>query len=338
MTGTAAHGPVAVLGAGSWGTALAIHLARRGREVLLWGHRPDFVEELARERRNPRYLPDIPFPQELHPLPSLEEVLQRSGDLLLAVPVRGLRGLLDRIAAQPPPGLSLAWSCKGLEAGTRKLVHQVVEEVLGPVQGAVVSGPTFAAEVARGLPSALTVASREPHTAQHWAEHLHGDGMRAYTTDDLVGVELGGAVKNVMAIAAGISDGLGFGANARAALITRALAEMMRLGVAMGGRRETFMGLAGLGDLVLTCTDDQSRNRRFGLALARGCTPDQARESIGQAVEGEKTTFEVAALARELEIEMPITDQVAAVLRGRTTPAGAVESLLSRERKPEIPG
>ncbi len=328
--------PILVLGAGSWGTALAILLAGNAQPTRLWGHRPGHIRELQRQRRNPRYLPDAEFPTGLEVVEHMREGLRDGAEVLVAVPAKGLREVLRQLRECGMDGLRLSWACKGLEHGTRKFPHQVVAEELGAgFPTAVISGPTFAAEVARGLPTAVTVASADPDYAAALAGRLHGGAFRAYTSADVVGVELGGAVKNVLAIAAGIADGLGFGANTRAALITRGLAEMMRLGTALGAQRETFMGLAGIGDLALTCTDDQSRNRRMGLALARGLDPAQAAAEIGQAVEGVKTAPEVVALAVSVGVEMPISEQVAAVIAARVTPEEAVTALLRREPKVE---
>ncbi len=330
---------VAVLGAGSWGTALAVHLARLGRPVLLWGRDAGALERLARERHHPRYLPGVALPPEVEPVPDLAEAAARAeGRLLVVVPSHALRELLEALGRiwAGRRRLRLALATKGLEPGTGRLLPELAEAVLGPLPLAVVSGPTFAVEVAQGLPAAVTVASRDAGFAAEVAGWLHGGTFRAYTSDDLIGVALGGAVKNVLAIAAGIADGLGFGANTRAALVTRGLAEMMRLGEAWGGRRETFMGLAGLGDLVLTCTDDQSRNRRLGLALGRGEPLEAALAAIGQAVEGVGTARELRRRARELGVEMPISEQVHRVLHEGLPPREAVRALLAREPKAEL--
>lgn len=327
---------IAVLGAGSWGTALAILLARHGTPTLLWARDAAQAAAMNAERRNPRYLPDITFPPALSATADLEQALAAADDLLLAVPSHSFRATLQTIAPCVTPTTRLAWATKGLEQGSRKLLHQVAAEELGAdIAPAVISGPTFAREVAAGLPTAVTVASRDPGVARYFAACLHDTTFRAYTSADVVGVELGGAIKNVLAIAAGIADGMGMGANTRAALITRGLAEMMRLGAALGGQPETFMGLAGLGDLVLTCTDDQSRNRRLGLALGRGTALAQAQQDIRQVVEGVQTAAEVWALASQLDIDMPITEQVFRVLhQGQPVPA-AVQALLAREQKDE---
>lgn len=327
---------VAVLGPGSWGTALALLLARNGHTVRLWGHDPDEIAPLCRKRENRRYLPGIPFPPALSAGVDLAEALA-GADLALAVVPSHVYGLtLTRLRPHLPATAGFAWATKGLEPGGGRFLHQVTADLLGVAQpAAVISGPSFAREVARGLPTAVTVASVDPAHARRVAALLHGSNLRAYTSADVIGVELGGAVKNVLAIAAGIADGLGFGANARAALITRGLAEMVRLGLAVGGQRETFMGLAGIGDLVLTCTDDQSRNRRFGLAIGQGVTAEAACAAIGQVVEGAVTARETLRLAQQQGVEMPITEQVNAVLDHGQDPRQAVEILLARDPKPE---
>jgi len=336
MTGPNCSGPIAVIGAGSWGTALAIQLARNGREVLLWGRDKTQMAAMANSRCNARYLPDIELPEKLQPLADMELALSRAEGVLLVVPSHAFRQTLEQIAPMLKAEARLAWATKGLEPGSRKLLHQITAELLGPERhAAVISGPTFAKEVARGLPTAVTVASNDHAVASYFAACLHGEAFRAYTASDMVGVELGGACKNVLAIAAGIADGLGFGANTRAALITRGLAELMRLGVHLGGQAETFMGLAGLGDLVLTCTDDQSRNRRVGLALGRGEKLDDAIRTIGQAVEGVKSAPEVFNLAQQHKVEMPITEQVYRVVCEGKAAHEAVAALLHREQKAE---
>ncbi len=327
---------VLVAGAGSWGTALAILLARNGQSVRLWAHRAEHAAALARDRCNRRYLPGVDLPAQVTPTADLAVALRDCRDLVLAVPLRGVRSLLADVARAAPRNPRIVAACKGFEAGTQRLVHEVVADCLGPgIDFGVLSGPTFAAEVVAGRPAAAVVASGTPALTADFVARLHGGTFRLYTREDVVGVEVAGATKNVVAIAAGVLDGLGLGANARAALVTRGLAEMMRLGLALGGVPETFMGLAGLGDLVLTCTDDQSRNRRLGLALGHGRSVAQALATIGQAVEGAATAQEVEALARRLGVEMPICSQVAALLRGEVTPPAAVGALLAREPRPE---
>jgi glycerol-3-phosphate dehydrogenase (NAD(P)+) len=327
---------IAVLGAGSWGTALAILLARNGAGVTLWGHEPAHVAALARDRENRDFLPGFPFPASLTPVAGLGEAMADADEVLVVVPSQAFGDVVARVALAAGSALpSLSWATKGFDPGTGRLLHAVAREHLPGSDLAVLSGPTFAGEVARGLPTAITVASTRPAHADRLAGYLHGESFRAYTSDDIVGVEIGGATKNVMAIAAGISDGLGFGANARAALITRGLAEIRRLGEAMGALPETFMGLAGLGDLALTCTDDQSRNRRLGLALARGQSIAQARAAIGQEVEGVGTAREVRHLSRELGVDMPITEQTFRVLYEGLDPSDAVRRLLDRRQRSE---
>lgn len=332
MTGKPA---VAVLGAGSWGSALALLLARNGHPVQLWDHLAEHVASLQRERVNRRYLPDFPFPDNLHPVAELTAALDQAADVLVVVPSHFFRSVLELIRSLLRDEQRLFWATKGLVEG--RLLHEVAAEIVGAERPlAAVSGPSFAAEVAAQLPTAVTVASKSEVFARTVAHYLHNDRFRAYTSPDLTGVGLGGSVKNVLAVAAGIADGLGFGANGRSALITRGLAEMMRLGEALGADRETFMGLAGVGDLVLTCTDNQSRNRRMGLALARGLSQQQALEEIGQVVEGVRTAREVWSMAHAQGVDMPITEQTYRVLYEGRSPVEAVEALLIREQKPEF--
>ena len=327
---------LAVLGAGSWGTALALLLCRNGHRVRLWDHAPEQILALDRDGENRRYLRGFPLPPKLRPVAELAAALEGVSELLVVVPSHAFAAVLRRLPDRLPAGLGITWATKGFEPHTGRLLHQVAEEILGSRDLAVVSGPSFAREVAKGLPTAVTVASRRPKHAQRIAGYLHNDHFRAYTSDDLVGVQVGGAAKNVLAIAAGIADGLGFGANTRSALITRGLAELIRLGTGLGGRRETFMGLAGLGDLVLTCTDDQSRNRRMGLALAQGLSVEEAKREIGQEVEGVITTRAVDAIAHRLGVEMPICNQVFGVLYEGRTPEQATRNLLMRSSKAEL--
>jgi glycerol-3-phosphate dehydrogenase (NAD(P)+) len=287
---------------------------------------------MARDRSNARYLPGIEFPDTLQAVASLEDCLTGVTDILVAVPSHGLRETLVAIRPYLGGGYRVCWATKGFELHTGKLPHQVVAEELGaerPV--AVLSGPTFAKEVGEGLPTAMTIAANDNGFATELAESLSGDSFRAYTSDDMVGVEVGGAVKNVLAIGAGMSDGLGFGANSRVALITRGLVEMTRLGVALGAKQETFMGLAGMGDLVLTCTDDLSRNRRMGLALASGKSVDEAQEEIQQVVEGVMAAEAVNEVAEELTIELPICHQIYRILYEGAPPLDAVGALMGRE-------
>jgi glycerol-3-phosphate dehydrogenase (NAD(P)+) len=344
--------PIAVLGAGSWGTALAIQLARAGRPVLLWGRGAAHLAACASARRNERYLPEAAFPPTLQLEPDLGRAVSAARDLLIVVPSHSFRSLLlevnefvgasllATVGSKPPPtpeGHRLAWATKGFEVATGLLPHQVAQQVLGPdMPLAVLSGPTFAREVGAGLPTAMTVASNDQTFAADLALALSSHHFRAYTSPDLIGVEVGGAVKNALAIGTGIADGLGFGANTRIALITRGLAEMSRLGVKLGAQSATFMGLAALGDLVLTCTDNQSRNRRFGLLLAAGKTMDEAAAEIGQVVEGVKAAKAVHDVAAREGIDMPIINAVHGILHEGLPVADAVKRLLGRELKPEL--
>jgi glycerol-3-phosphate dehydrogenase (NAD(P)+) len=303
---------------------------------LLWGRDAKHLTELARDRRNVRYLPDSSFPDQLQVQPDLHSALRESRDVIVAVPSHALRGMLQEIAPHLRSDARVAWATKGFELSTGLLPHQVAQEVLGErVPSAVISGPTFAKEVGAGLPTAMTIASSDATFAGELAQRFSGENFRAYTSTDVTGVEVGGAIKNVMAIGAGISDGLGFGANTRIALIARGVVEMTRLGVALGARKETFMGLAGLGDLVLTCTDNQSRNRRFGLALASGEKVEAAQKTIGQVVEGVLAARAVREVAQRAGVEMPICEQVYRVVYEGVAPKDAVKELMSRALKPE---
>lgn len=335
MSSDSTKSPVAVLGAGSWGTALAILIARNGYPVWLWGRDSARMAHMQHERRNPRYLPDTVFPESLQLTDSLEQVGRDARQILAVVPSHAFRATLQALAPHLQQEATLAWATKGLEQGTGKLLSDVILEELGDRPSGVVSGPTFARECAAGLPMALTTASKSIETADKIAEWLRNDRVRVYLSEDVAGVQLGGAIKNVMAIAAGISDGLGFGANARAALITRGLAELTRLGITLGGSRETFMGLTGVGDLVLTCTDDLSRNRQVGLGLGRGRKLPEILAELGQEAEGVTTARELYQLARRQDVEMPITEQVYRVLYEGVTPRDAVEALFQREPRIE---
>lgn len=327
---------VAVLGAGSWGTALAIHLARSGHRARLWGIETGELAAMERERVNRRYLPGAALPDGLIIEPDLARAVAASRLLLVVVPSHAFREVLERVKPLVGPGQRIAWATKGFELATGKLPHEVAAEVLGPaVPKAVLSGPTFATEVGAGLPTAMTVASTDGEFALALARSLSDPNFRAYASNDVIGVEVGGATKNVLAIGAGISDGLGFGANTRIALITRGLAEMMRLGAALGADRETFMGLAGLGDLVLTCTDNQSRNRRCGLALAAGRSREEAQREIGQVVEGVLAARAVRDVARRVGVEMPISEEIYRVLYEDKPPKDAVRALMGRTVKAE---
>ncbi|MFO6424225.1 NAD(P)H-dependent glycerol-3-phosphate dehydrogenase [Motilimonas sp. KMU-193] len=328
---------ISVLGAGSYGTALAISLARNGHQTLLWGHEADHMARLAHDRCNQEFLPDCPFPDTLQVESDLATCIQASRNILLVVPSHAFGIVLKQIKPLLTPQHRVAWATKGLEPETGRLLQDVAIDVLGPdISLAVISGPTFAKELAAGLPTAISLSSTDPEFVKDLSDLLHNEQrFRVYTNEDFIGVQLGGAVKNVIAIGAGLADGLGFGANARTALITRGLAELTRLGAALNADPKTFMGMAGLGDLVLTCTDNQSRNRRFGLALGRGLSVDEAQDEIGQVVEGYRNTKEVFMLSQRLGVEMPITEQVYQVLyQGKDAKAAAI-ALLARSKKDE---
>jgi len=325
---------LAVLGAGAWGTALAISLTAR-HEVTLWVRDPAQWARMQASRINERYLPGISLPETLHLASELHTACAHSELIILGITVAGLRPTLREVAGLGKP-FAVIWLCKGFEAETSKLPHQVAaEELSDDVPRGVLSGPSFAQEVARGVPAALTLAASDALFARKVARELHSRRLRIYSSDDLTGVEVGAAVKNVIAIAAGISDGLGFGESARAALITRGLAEMTRLGLRLGGRPETFMGLSGVGDLILTCTGTLSRNRQVGLRLAKGQTLPEILKELGHVAEGVHSAQEVLKLARRVSEEMPIVSVVCDVLEGRLTPLAAVDQLLSRDPKPE---
>ncbi len=328
--------PIAVAGAGSWGTALALQFARSGREVRLWGRDGEQLRKMAADRANERYLPGIAFPDNIIIAPELEACLAGARDVLVSVPSHGLRETLQKIKPLLEDDARVCWATKGFELSTGKLPHQVAKEILGESRPmAVLSGPTFATEVGKGLPTAMTIAANDPEFAGELAITLSGNHFRAYTSADMVGVEVGGAVKNVLAIGAGMSDGLGFGANTRIALINRGLVEMTRLGVALGASHDTFMGLAGMGDLVLTCTDDQSRNRRMGLLLAAGKSIDEAQAEIQQVVEGVLAAKAVREVARAHDVVMPICEEIYRILYEGVSPREAVGALMSRALKPE---
>ena len=329
---------VAVLGAGSWGTALAALIARHGFATTLWGRDAAVVEAIDRRHENPRYLPGIPLPESLRATTDLATAVRGVDFVLVVVPSHAFTETLRALAPLRPAGAGVAWAAKGFEPGSGRFLHEVAGEVLGPdVPLAVVTGPSFAKEVAQGLPTALTVQGEDAAFVQQVADVLHGPEFRAYTGSDMRGAELGGAMKNVLAVATGVADGMGLGLNARAGLITRGLNEMLRLNIALGGRPETLMGLAGLGDLVLTCTGDLSRNRRLGLALGRGASIADAVREIGQVVESLQTAEEVMRLAEAHGIELPIAEGVRDVLQGTVTPAEGLARLMARERKAEYP-
>lgn len=326
-----------VLGAGSYGTALALCFARKGTPTVLWGRDSAQIKAMQETRINQRYLPDIVLPDALEPTDDLAEAVRDARNIVVVVPSSGFAQLLRDVKPLLQSDARVAWATKGLEPNTGRLLFEVAQEILGEQHAlAVLSGPTFAMEMAKGLPTAISMSSTDADFVHELSEALHCDrSFRVYTNDDFIGVQLGGVVKNVIAIGAGMADGIGFGANARTALITRGLAELTRLGLKLGAKPETFTGMAGLGDLILTCTDNQSRNRRFGLALGKGKSVDEAMKSIGQAVEGYRNTKEVVMLARRNDVEMPICEQIYDVLYGDTTPQQAAINLLSRARTSE---
>ncbi len=326
---------ILVIGAGAWGTALANSYAN-AHQASLWSIEPEHLADMRREGENKRYLPGIPLHPGIEFIEDFDQACTAAELAIVATPVAGLRPTLKRIALGFP-ALPVLWVCKGFEAGTGKLPHEVASEYLAPHTGrGVLTGPSFAQEVAAALPCAITLASADMNFARHWAEQLMHPRLRLYANDDIIGAEIGGAVKNVLAIAAGISDGLGYGYNARAALLTRGLAEIARLSASLGGRRETLMGLAGMGDLILTATGDLSRNRRVGLALAEGKNLATILEELGHVAEGVLTTETVVARADANGVDMPITRAVRDVLIGKLDPRDAMEQLMTREAREEI--
>ncbi|WP_133408243.1 NAD(P)H-dependent glycerol-3-phosphate dehydrogenase [Parashewanella tropica] len=328
---------ITVLGAGSYGTALAISLARGGHKTLLWGHEPEHIAKLQHDRSNEQFLPGIPFPESLIPEADLATALAASRNVLVVVPSHVFGLVLKQAKPLLRDDARVVWATKGLEPETGRLLQDVARDILGDdISLAVVSGPTFAKELAAGMPTAISVAGTCEQFSNELVELLHCPSrLRVYANPDFIGLQLGGAVKNVIAIGAGMSDGIGFGANARTALITRGLVELTRLGEALGAQAATFMGMAGLGDLVLTCTDNQSRNRRFGLALGQGKDFETAQTEIGQVVEGYRNTKEVFTLAKRLGVEMPITEQIYQVLYQGKAAKEAAKDLLGRDRKAE---
>ncbi len=318
----------AILGAGSWGSAMAIHIARGGFPVMLWGHRDSHVKAMQAARENERYLPGVEFPESLHVSSSLDEVVGQADEIIIAVPSHAFTELVSQLPKQIK---AISWLTKGVDPTSKQLLSERAVEYWGSaIEMAVITGPTFAKEVAANLPTALTIVSGSPALQKRLMKLLHHNNMRPYFLSDMVGAQLAGAVKNVLAIACGISDGLGFGANARAALITRGLAEMKRLGAALGADVKTFSGLAGMGDLVLTCTDNQSRNRRFGLMLGEGYSAEEAVEKIQQVVEGQHNASQVCEIAQKHQIDMPISQQVDAILKGKISAIEATKELMQR--------
>ena len=329
---------IAVLGAGSWGTALAALMARHGHAVTLWGRDAAVAAAIDQQHENTRYLPGIALPDTLRATTDLTAAMQGADLVLVVVPSHAFTETLRQLAPLRPASAGVAWATKGFEPGSGRFLHEVAEDILGPsVPLAVVTGPSFAKEVTLGLPTAVTVHGDDAEFTQKVADVLHGPAFRAYTGNDMLGAELGGAMKNVLAVATGVADGMQLGLNARAGLITRGLNEMLRLAAAIGGRPETLMGLAGLGDLVLTSTGDLSRNRRLGLALGRGQSLQDAVREIGQVVESVQTADEVMRQADRHGIDLPISSAVRAVLHGDLSPAEGLQQLLAREQKPEYP-
>ncbi|WP_455487461.1 NAD(P)H-dependent glycerol-3-phosphate dehydrogenase [Haemophilus sp.] len=334
---TTSQTPITVLGAGSYGTALAMTFSRNGSPTYLWGHNPAHIAQMQTERQNYRFLPDVIFPEELHLESNLAQAMEYSQDILIVVPSHAFGEILIKIKPHLKAHHRLIWATKGLQRNTGRLLQTVVEEQLGTQYPlAVLSGPTFAKELAQGLPTAITLAANNEQFAQEFQSRIHcSKHFRVYINSDMIGVQLGGAIKNVIAIGAGISDGMGFGANARTALITRGIAEISRLGISLGANPNTFMGMSGLGDLVLTCTDNQSRNRRFGLMLGEGLDAQTAMENIGQVVEGFYNTKEAYLLAQRQGVEMPITEQIYQMLFCGKSAQDVAISLLGRECKGE---
>lgn len=319
--------PILIIGAGSWGSAIAIHLARAGQPVTLWGRNQEHIASLKQDRENKAYLPGYPFPETLTLEADLETALSQSADTLIAVPSHAFKKIVQKLPAHLT---KIAWLTKGLEPEDEILLSDVVFQRIPKASVAIVSGPSFAKEVAQNLPTAISIASNDEAYAKHLHRIFHVPPFRVYFSDDIIGVQIAGAIKNVLAIAVGISDGLGFGANARAALITRGLNEMARLGVSMGAKDKTFMGLAGLGDLLLTATDDQSRNRRFGLLLGKGYSPSQAQTEIKQVVEGRHNAKQVLHLSEKHNLSLPITQAVSDILSNTMNACDAVDALLNR--------
>jgi glycerol-3-phosphate dehydrogenase (NAD(P)+) len=326
-----------VIGAGSWGTALALVLASNGHRVQLWGHETSHMAELCRDGENRRHLPGARFPAGMSATSDLGAVVTGALMLVVVVPSKAFAGVVRQLRGAGGDHTPILIATKGLDAGSGGLLHALVEQELPHSDVAVLSGPSFAGEVAAGLPTAVTIAAHNHDRAAAFARPFHNGRFRPYTCADLIGVQLGGAVKNVLAVATGIADGLGLGANTQAGLITRGLAELRRLGVAMGASADTFMGLSGVGDMVLTCTDNQSRNRRFGLGIGCGRTTKAVEQEIGQTVEAITTAQEVCTLAQHHQVDMPICREVNAILSGQRTPAEALSNLMNRPLGEEFP-
>lgn len=324
---------IGVCGAGSWGTALASTLARNTSDsILIWGREPSVLREISEQHTNSKYLGDIPLPDNVVGCESISEMLNAVDDILLVVPSKAFVDVLRLIKPHLRPTQRIIWATKGLEPHRGRFLHEVLQEELGTdVKYAVLAGPSFASEVAKQLPTAVTIATKDEYFGRDLLMYFHNEAFRVYLSTDVIGAQVGGVVKNILAVAAGLSDGLGFGANARAALITRGLAEMMRFGTSLGARFETLQGLAGVGDVILSCTDNQSRNRRLGLALASGKNIEQAQQEIGQIVEAVHNAAEVCRIASEMKIELPIAAQVNMIFQQDVTPQQAVQNLMTRK-------
>ncbi len=329
---------IGVLGAGAWGTALAIHLAKLHPQIQLWGRNTQALQKVISQKENSRYLPGAMLSDNIIPCVDFSRLVQTSDFIIVAVPSLTMREMMQRINSNASENLQgIIWACKGLEQGSGKFLHQIAEEELrSGINNAILSGPSFAQEVGKGLPTAVTVASKHTAFARKAARLFHDSLFRTYISTDVTGVEIGGTFKNILAIATGISDGLQFGANARAALITRGMAEMIRLGRKLGAHTQTFSGLSGLGDIVLTCTENLSRNRRFGLGIGSGKSLAQVEQEIGQVIEGKYAAKVVYDLAHRLGIELPISHQVYEVLYNGKPAREAVEYLISRSLKNEV--
>lgn len=324
---------IGVCGAGSWGTALAAALARNTSDkVLLWGREADVLQEVSAKHTNSKYLPGIMLPHNIGSCKDIKTLLECVNDILIVVPSKAFIEVLRVMKPYLQPRHRIIWATKGLEPQRGRFLHEIVEEELGPQQVyAVLAGPSFATEVARQLPTAVTIATKNENFGRDLLAYFHNENFRVYISKDVIGAQIGGVIKNILAVAAGLSDGLGFGANARAALVTRGLAEMMRFGIALGATPEALQGLAGVGDVILSCTDNQSRNRRFGIALANGKNLHDAQAEIGQIVEAVYNAAEVCRLASEKNVELPIAVQVNKIFMQEITPQQAVQNLITRK-------
>jgi len=322
---------IAIIGSGAWGTALASHLAKLNHNVMIWGIDNKEILEINSKKSNNNFLPNYKIPKGVQASTNLETVLSQSSTIIIAVPSHAFRETLIKISRTNHRCTSLSWATKGFEINTGKLLNDVVKEELGEgLTTAVISGPTFALEVAQGQPSAITIASSDESYCDYMANLISSISFRAYKSNDVIGVEVGGSLKNILAIAAGISDGLGLGANARAALITRGLSEIIKLGTKLGANKNTFMGLSGIGDLVLTCSDDQSRNRRFGIEIAKGCEIEEAKRKIGSTIEGYLAAKAAYNISKKANIEMPISNQVYNIIYKGERPESAIKKLMTR--------